>query len=47
MLVEQNARLALQFAQRGYVLENGNLLLEGPSQELLENPEVKKAYLGG
>jgi branched-chain amino acid transport system ATP-binding protein len=47
LLVEQNARLALQFAQRGYVLENGNLLLEGPSQELLENPEVKKAYLGG
>ena len=47
LLVEQNARLALKFAQRGYVLENGNLLLEGPSQELLENPEVKKAYLGG
>ena len=47
LLVEQNARLALQFAQRGYVLENGNLVLEGPSQELLEDPEVKKAYLGG
>jgi branched-chain amino acid transport system ATP-binding protein len=47
LLVEQNARLALQFARRGYVLENGNLVLEGPSQELLENPEVKKAYLGG
>jgi len=47
LLVEQNARLALQFAQRGYVLENGNLVLEGPSDELLENPEVKKAYLGG
>lgn len=47
LLVEQNARLALQFAQRGYVLENGNLVLEGPSAELLENPEVKKAYLGG
>jgi branched-chain amino acid transport system ATP-binding protein len=47
LLVEQNARLALQFAQRGYVLENGNLVLEGPSHELLENPEVKKAYLGG
>jgi branched-chain amino acid transport system ATP-binding protein len=45
--VEQNARLALQFARRGYVLENGNLVLEGPSRELLENPEVKKAYLGG
>ena len=47
LLVEQNARLALQFAQRGYVLENGNLVLEGRSDELLENPEVKKAYLGG
>ena len=47
LLVEQNARLALQFAQRGYVLESGNLVLQGPSAELLENPEVKKAYLGG
>jgi len=47
LLVEQNARMALQFARRGYVLENGNLVLEGPSEELLENPEVKKAYLGG
>ena len=47
LLVEQNARLALQFASRGYVLENGNLVLEGPSKDLLENPEVKKAYLGG
>jgi branched-chain amino acid transport system ATP-binding protein len=47
LLVEQNARLALQFAQRGYVLENGNLVVEGPSEELLKNPEVKKAYLGG
>ncbi len=47
LLVEQNARLALQFAQRGYVLENGHLALEGLSEELLENPDVKKAYLGG
>ena len=47
LLVEQNARLALQFASRGYVLENGNLVLEGSSAELLEDPEVKKAYLGG
>ncbi len=47
LLVEQNARLALQFAQRGYVIENGNLVLEGSSDELLEDPEVKKAYLGG
>jgi branched-chain amino acid transport system ATP-binding protein len=47
LLVEQNARLALQFSQRGYVLETGNLVLEGPSKDLLEDPEVKKAYLGG
>jgi branched-chain amino acid transport system ATP-binding protein len=47
LLVEQNARLALKFARRGYVLESGNLVLEGPADELLENPEVKKAYLGG
>jgi branched-chain amino acid transport system ATP-binding protein len=47
LLVEQNARMALQFAQRGYVLETGTLVLEGPSRELLENPQVKKAYLGG
>jgi branched-chain amino acid transport system ATP-binding protein len=47
LLVEQNARLALQFAKRGYVLEHGNLVLEGRSEELLADPEVKKAYLGG
>jgi len=47
LLVEQNARLALQFAQRGYVIENGRLVLAGRSQELLANAEVKKAYLGG
>jgi len=47
LLVEQNARLALQFAQRGYVIENGRLVLEGTSKDLLENEEVKKAYLGG
>jgi branched-chain amino acid transport system ATP-binding protein len=47
LLVEQNARLALQFAGRGYVLESGNLVLEGSSDQLLENPEVKNAYLGG
>lgn len=47
LLVEQNARMALKFAQRGYVLETGNVVLEGPSEELLATPEVKKAYLGG
>jgi branched-chain amino acid transport system ATP-binding protein len=47
LLVEQNARMALQFAQRGYVLESGSLVLEGSSEMLLANPEVKQAYLGG
>jgi branched-chain amino acid transport system ATP-binding protein len=47
LLVEQNARMALKFALRGYVLETGNIVLEGYSKDLLENPDVKKAYLGG
>lgn len=47
LLVEQNARMALKFAHRGYVLDTGNIVAEGPTVELLENPEVKKAYLGG
>jgi branched-chain amino acid transport system ATP-binding protein len=47
LLVEQNARMALRFAQRGYVLENGNIVLEGSSEELLADPDVKRAYLGG
>jgi branched-chain amino acid transport system ATP-binding protein len=47
LLVEQNARLALKFAQRGYVMENGQIVLQGESAALMENPDVKKAYLGG
>ena len=47
LLVEQNARMALKFARRGYVLESGILVLEGDSESLLQNPDVKKAYLGG
>jgi branched-chain amino acid transport system ATP-binding protein len=47
LLVEQNARMALQFAKRGYVLENGRIVTEGDSQTLLNDPDVKKAYLGG
>ncbi len=47
LLVEQNARMALRFAQRGYVLETGSIVLEGKSEELMEHPEVKRAYLGG
>ena len=46
LLVEQNARLALKFAQRGYVLENGNIVLKGNSKDLLKDPKVKQAYLG-
>ena len=47
LLVEQNARMALQIAHRAYVLANGRLLMEGSANELAENPEVQKAYLGG
>jgi branched-chain amino acid transport system ATP-binding protein len=47
LIVEQNARMALQFAGRGYLLENGRVVLEGRSEELLADPRVKKAYLGG
>jgi branched-chain amino acid transport system ATP-binding protein len=47
LLVEQNANMALKLANRGYVLETGNIVLEGLSKELAANPEVKKAYLGG
>jgi branched-chain amino acid transport system ATP-binding protein len=47
LFVEQNARMALKFARRGYVLESGRLVLEGDSTSLMQNPEVKKAYLGG
>ena len=45
--MEQNARLALQFASRGYVLENGHIVLAGDSQALLHDEAVKRAYLGG
>ncbi len=47
LLVEQNARMALRFAQRGYVLENGVISLKGASEDLISNPLVEKAYLGG
>ncbi len=47
LLVEQNARKALSAADRGYVLETGEIVLSGLSDELSVNPEVKKAYLGG
>ncbi|MBA4358992.1 MAG: ABC transporter ATP-binding protein, partial [Desulfovibrio sp.] len=43
----QNANLALRFAHRGYVLDTGEIVASGPSEQLLSDPEVKKAYLGG
>lgn len=46
LLVEQNANLALSFSNRAYILKNGIIDLEGDSKELLNNDEVKKAYLG-
>jgi branched-chain amino acid transport system ATP-binding protein len=46
LLVEQNAHLALSIANYGYVLETGNVILEGPAKELESNPQVRKAYLG-
>jgi len=47
LLVEQNARLALKFAHRGYVIDTGEIVASGPSDTLMDDPEVKKAYLGG
>ena len=46
LLVEQNARLALEIASRGYVMESGAITLAGPARELLDNPRVREAYLG-
>jgi branched-chain amino acid transport system ATP-binding protein len=47
LLVEQNAQMALSIADRGYVFETGKIVLEGKSDDLLEDPMVKEAYLGG
>lgn len=47
LLVEQNARMALSVADRGYVLETGRILKTAPAHTLLEDEDVKKAYLGG
>ena len=47
LLVEQNARMALSIADRGYVLETGSVVLEGTGAELMQSDAVKKAYLGG
>lgn len=47
LLVEQNAHMALSVADRGYVLETGNLTIEGSPRDLLDNEQVRAAYLGG
>lgn len=46
LLVEQNAKAALKIAGRGYVIETGRIILQGPAAEVLENREVQRAYLG-
>jgi branched-chain amino acid transport system ATP-binding protein len=46
LLVEQNARMALQAAHRGYVMESGTISIAGQAQALLDDPRVRQAYLG-
>ncbi|MBN1901820.1 ABC transporter ATP-binding protein [Candidatus Sumerlaeota bacterium] len=46
LLVEQNAEMALDISDRGYVLETGKIVFQGPREDLLENAEIKRAYLG-
>jgi len=46
LLVEQNAHMALEIANRAYVLETGNIILEGSTDEVAKNPKVIQAYLG-
>lgn len=47
LLVEQNAKMALNIADRGYVLETGNVTMEGKAADLISDPAVRSAYLGG
>lgn len=47
LLVEQNAQMALSVAHRGYVMETGKIVATGSGAELIESPEIKRAYLGG
>ncbi|MRR31899.1 ABC transporter ATP-binding protein, partial [bacterium] len=47
LLVEQNAQMALSIADRGYVLETGKVVLSGAGKDLLQDPTVRAAYLGG
>jgi len=44
--VEQNALIALNFAEYGYIMESGKIVLDGPSERLLQNQDVKEFYLG-
>jgi branched-chain amino acid transport system ATP-binding protein len=46
LLVEQNARLALQAAHRGYVMDSGLITISGNASEMLDDPRVREAYLG-
>src|SRR5690606_18620212 len=46
LLIEQNAKLALEMSERGYVMESGRMILEGLSRQLLADPKVRAAYLG-
>ena len=46
LLIEQNAKLALESSQRGYVMESGEITLTGDSAQLLNDPKVRAAYLG-
>ena len=46
LLIEQNANMALHTADKGYVMETGEIILEGSGKELLENPVIQEAYLG-
>jgi branched-chain amino acid transport system ATP-binding protein len=47
LLVEQNAGMALQLADYGYVMENGKIVLDGPTTELLRDQDIQEFYLGG
>ena len=47
LLVEQNALMALGIANRGYILQTGEIVLAGRRRRLIDNPEVQRAYLGG
>ena len=47
LLVEQNAHMALSIANRAYVLETGKIIMSGDANELANNDDIKKAYLGG